>query len=36
MLFWDSSGKTDFNYYDFYLIDDLNSDGLDDIFYQPR
>lgn len=36
MLFRDSSGKTDFNYYDTYLINDLNTDGLDDIFLFSR
>lgn len=36
MLFRDSAGKTDFNYYDSYLIHDMNADGLDDIFLFSR
>lgn len=36
MLFRDSSGKTDFNYYDSYLVNDMDSDGLDDIYLFSR
>lgn len=36
MLFRDSAGKTDFNYYDSYLVNDMDSDGLDDIYLFSR
>lgn len=36
LLFRDSAGKTDFNYYDSYLINDMDKNGLDDIFLFSR